>query len=371
MKPRLLAPLILVLAATGLAAPGLACATLPEPAGGDQNLPSAVAGPFSALTTDQFSTSLSITAPNGFADLNDFGRDISVLDTDGDPTTPGVTGYVAASTIEDGMDPTPTSPTRTIVRYTALDGRSFNLQSAAVVLQPDAPWEGDVVAAPSVLRSGSGLLLYYAAQGGIGLAQSGDGLTFTKVSGPVLSPSASGWDQSAVPASPGVVKLTDGSFRMFYEVPFGAGGAAIGEAGSPDGVTWTRLGDGPALAPSPGGDAGPTPWDSAAAGSPYPMLAVSGDGRPILRLFYGALDVGGLRTIALAARYGTDGPFERAVTPVFGDDSTLGAREPCVVAFSSYSLLYVTQDSSTTNTQPAVAVGVAPATATLPPPMPP
>jgi hypothetical protein len=365
MKPGLLVPLLLVLAPAGVA-----CATLPEPGGGDQNLPSAVAGPFTALTATQFSTSLSISAPNGLDDLNDYGRDMAVLDADGDPTTPEVFGYVAASIVENGMDPTPTSATRTLVRYTALDGRSFDPQSAATVLTPDASWEGNVLAAPSVLRSGSEVLLYYAAQGGIGLAKSPDGQTFTKVAGPVLGPAATGWDQGAAPASPGVVQLADGSFRMFYEAPFG-GGAAIGEAGSPDGVTWTRLGDGPALAPSSGGDAGPTPWDSAAVGSPFPMLAVSAEGRPILRLFYGALDVGGIGTIALAARYGTDGPFERAVGPVFGVSGGLGPREPCVVAFASYTLLYATEASSSTDRHPAVAVGVAPATATLPPAMPP
>ena len=366
MKPGLPALLVLL-----LVAPGLGCATLPEPAGGDQNLPSAVAGPFTALTTDQFSTSFNITAPNGLDDLDDYGRDIAVLDTDGDPTTPAVYGYVAASIVANGMSPTPTSPTRTIVQYSALDGRSFDPQSAKVVLKPDAPWEGNVVAAPSILRSGSDILLYYATQGGVGLAKSSDGTTFVEVPGPVLGPAAGGWDQGAVPASPGVVQLADGSFRMFYEVPFGVGGAAIGEAGSKDGIAWTRLGTGPALAPSAGGDAGATPWDSAAAGSPYPMLAASGDGQAVLRLYYGALDVGGLRTIALAARYGTDGPFGRAVAPVFGANSTLGAREPCVVVFASYSLLYVTQKSSKIGGHPVVAVAVTPATATLPPPMPP
>src|SRR5580693_440152 len=156
MKPRLLAPLLLALVPAGVA-----CATLPEPGGGDQNLPSAVDGPFTALTAAQFSTSLSISAPNGLDDLNDYGRDMAVLDADGDPTTPEVFGYVAASIVENGMDPTPTSATRTLVRYTALDGRSFNPQSAATVLTPDASWEGNVLAAPSVLRSGSEVLLYY------------------------------------------------------------------------------------------------------------------------------------------------------------------------------------------------------------------
>jgi hypothetical protein len=350
------------------------CATLPEPSGGDQNLPDANAGPFRALVAAEIGNDRS--APNGLDDFRDYGRDIAVLDADGDPSTLAVIGYVAAA-VQQGSDaPEPTDPTRSIARYDAADGRSFDLASE-VVLTPDAPWEGGVLASPAAVRMGGEIWLYYAAQGGIGLAKSADGHAFTKVPGPVLGPSPGGWERGGVPAAPGVVQLPDGSLRMFYEVAVADGGSApkppesvtvIGEAESADGLTWTRLGSAPALAHSSGGDAGATPWDSASVGSPYPQLATSAVGRPILRVFYGARDVGGVRTVALAARYGTDGPLQRSESPVFGTSGSLGPREPCVVTFAAFTLLYATEASSSSDTHPAVAVGVAPATAVLPAP---
>ncbi len=255
---------------------GLAsCATLPEPAGGDQNLPNASAGPFRALSDavqvigdgglvlgSEIGNSRS--APNGLDDSRDYGRDIAVVDADGDPSTLEVVAYVAAAVTMNGMDPTPTTPTRSLVRYGALDGRSFDY-SAEVVLTPDAAWEGGLLASPAAVRAGGEILLYYAAAGGIGLAKSADGHAFTKLAAPVLAPVPGGWEQGAVPASPGVVVLADGSFRMFYEVTTGTGAApsatSIGEASSPDGATWTRLGTAPALAPTGPGDNPGTSWD--------------------------------------------------------------------------------------------------------------
>jgi hypothetical protein len=61
----------------------------------------------------------------------------------------------------------------------------------------------------------------------------------------------------------------------------------------------------------------------------------------------------------------------RAFNSVLGTGKPLGPREPCVVSFTGFAFLYATQKASTTDVNPAVAVGVAPATVTLPPPMPP
>ena len=343
-----------------------ACATLPESAGGGNGLPSANAGPFRALVAAELGGFRS--APNGLEDDRDFGRDPAVIRADSDASSMAVFGYVAAAATVNGQDPTPTSPTRTITRYGAVDGRTFD-DSALVVLTADQPWEGGVLAAPAVIRVGGELLLYYAAAGGVGLARGTDGMTFTKVTGPVLAPDPSGWEHGAIPESPGVVQLSDGSFRMFYQVQVAAGESAIGEASSSDGVTWTRLGSGPALAAAGGDlDAASAPYDAASVGLPFPMLATSAEGRAILRVYYGATDGSGVRTIGLAARYGNDGPLQRGETPVFGSNGTLGPREPCVVGFGDVALLYVTESAGTTDTTPVVAEGVAPATATLPPP---
>jgi hypothetical protein len=195
------------------------CATLPEPAAGGDNLPNAGAGPFRPLVMGELSTSstLNLTPPYGLDDLTYYGRDIAVLRV-GDGDSMEVVGYVAAAA---GMLPPPTTPTSTIVRYGALDGRSFDYVNAKVVLSADAPWEGGLMGSPAALRVGGTVLLWYAAAGGIGLAKSSDDTSFTKVRGPVLAPASGTWERGSVPASPGVVQLDDGSFSMFYEVAMG------------------------------------------------------------------------------------------------------------------------------------------------------
>jgi hypothetical protein len=355
-----------------------ACATLPE-APAPQNLPNAAAGPFRALADDgtvigpdggllspASEIGNSHSPPDVIEDSDDFGRDITVVDADGDPSTLGVFAYVAAAV---GTNNSPTDPTRSIVRYGALDGRSFD-RSAELVLSPDAAWEGGLLSSPSALRLPAGdVLLYYAAAGGIGLARSPDSHAFAK-EGPVLTPDPTGWEQGAVPRSPGVVALPDGTFRMFYEIPTGPGASAIGEATSPDGASWTRVGQGPALAPAGIGDGGDEPWDSTSVGSPSAQAAVSGDGRMEIRVYYGALDSQGNGTIGLAARYGADGPLVRSTTAVFGTGATLAPREPCTLAFTGFTFLYATQASTSTDSTPVVAVGAAPATVILPAPVP-
>ncbi len=345
----------------------LACATLPEPGGGGDNLPSAGAGPFRPLVrTEEVNEIGNLrSAPNALDDDQTFARDPAVLDLDGDPGTFDVAAYVGVAVPQGEVDPAPTDPTRAIVRFGAVDGRSFD-RSAEEVLVPEAPWEGGVIGQPSALRVGGEVFLYYAAAGGIGLARSADGRAFSREPGPVLAPDVAGWEKGVVPRSPGVLRLDDGTFRMFYEVERAPGRSAIGEATSADGKSWTRLGDAPALEPSGLGDGGEEPYDSISVGSPFPVLATSADGRTILRLYYGARAHDGPPVIGLVARYGTEGAFSRAVSPVFGTGKPLGPSEPCVVVFTGFSLLFVTERSSTSADRPAVAVGLAPATAALP-----
>jgi hypothetical protein len=350
----------------------VSCATIPEPGGGGENLPNAGAGPFRPLVrTDEVNELGNLrSAPNALDDDQSFARDPAVLDLDGDPRTFGVAGYVAVAVAQGGEDPKKDDPTRAILRFTAVDGRSFD-RSSETVLVPEAAWEGGVIGQPAVIQVGGEVFLYYAAAGGIGLAKSPDGRSFTREPEPVLAPSAASWEQGAVPSSPGVVRLPDGTFRMFYEVARAEDRSAIGEASSPDGRVWTRLGAAPALEPRGLGDGGEEPYDAVSVGAPFPLLATSAEGRSILRLYYGARARTGPRVVALAARYGDDGPFSRADSPVFGTGKPLGPTEPCVVAFEGFSLLFVTQQASNTLARPAVAVGLAPATAALPPADPP
>jgi hypothetical protein len=82
--------------------------------------------------------------------------------------------------------------------------------------------------------------------------------------------------------------------------------------------------------------------------------------------------VEGHEVIGMAARL-LDAPgsmFQRAAQPVFGTNKPLSPREPCVLAYEGFALLFATAPFSATKARPAVAVGVAPATAALPAPEP-
>ena len=48
----------------------------------------------------------------------------------------------------------------------------------------------------------------------------------------------------------------------------------------------------------------------------------------------------------------------------------LAPHQPTVIAFEGFTLLYATEDASSSNTAPALACGVAPGDAVLPPPKP-
>ena len=344
-----------------------ACATIPEQGGGGENLPSAVAGPFRALLQEELGNSR--VAPNALED-DVFSRDPSVLDVDEDPTTLEVAGYFGAAVAQGDVKPTAADPTRVILRFGALDGRSFD-RAAEVALEPADPWEGGVIGHPSVLHKGQEIWLYYDAAGGIGLAKSSDGHAFTRVPGPVFGPAELDLE-GLIPASPGVIVLPDGSLRMFYEIATSPDSTVIGEAASSDGVTWTRHGQAPALEPSaPGTDADP-PYDDAAVGSPSPVLARSIDGRATLRVYYGARNHLGARVIGLAARYveDLDAPLRRATAPVFGTTKPLSPTEPSALIYPDFTLLFATEKSSTSDASPAVAVAAAPALAVLPAPDP-
>jgi hypothetical protein len=348
------------------------CATLAGGGGGEDDLPNAGAGPFREIRQAELGNFRS--APNALEDDEIFPRDPAILDVDGDPATLEVLAFVAATLLPEGEEPDADAPPNAIVRYGALDGRSFD-RSAVVVLTPEGTDEAETVGSPAVLRADGELLLYYQHGAGIGVATSIDGGgTFARAPGAGLAAADAGWDAGATPRAPSVVRLPGGAFRMFYEVDFGPDGAtAIGEATSSDGRSWQR-GGAPVLTPRDPAQApaDEPPWDGRAVGSPFAVLTENALGEPIVRLYHAAISAEGARVIALAARAGLDGSFERAVSPVFGTQNDLAAHEPCFVHFDGFALLYVTQRAGTGigEAYPSVGVGVAPATITLPAPNP-
>ncbi len=348
------------------------CATLADSGGGDVHMPNAQAGPFREIRREELGNTR--TAPYALRDDKRFARDISVVDSDGDPNTLPMRAYVARNSFDKDQSPDPAAPSVEIVVHTAVDGRSLD-RNPTVVLQAEQTWEGGTIGAPSALLIDGQTWLYYAATGGIGLAISTDGVSFSRQGQqPVLSAPSTGWDSDVVPSSPSVLRLPDGRYRMFYQATTSSGQAAIGEAESTDGVSWTRRGDAPVVAPRPTTD-DPYELANAEAGvsAPYAIVGKSALDRDILWLYYGAEAADGKQTIGLAARYGFDEPLQRATAPVFGTSGSLQPTEPCVMRYPDFTLLFVTELAGSTSAQsyPAVAIGVAPATVGLPAPDPP
>lgn len=103
------------------------------------------------------------------------------------------------------------------------------------VLRAELPWEGGEVFDPWVVVHESGVRLFYAAEGGIGLAEAStvDGAFRRVGNGPILGASAA---LEGAPRRPSVVRGPQGAFWMYYDA-----GGAIGAARSDDGVTFTRV----------------------------------------------------------------------------------------------------------------------------------
>lgn len=360
-----------LVALASCAAVAASCALTPDEPRVGEPLPNAGLGPFREL--EQAELGESRVAPAALSDRDARTRDGSVLDDDGDAATLGATGYFA-SLGPDAEDGDPAAPTPYLVRHRALDGRSFERPHDVVLEADPTSWEGGFLATPSALVRGSSTWLYYAAEGGVGLAID-DGAGFVRVgSGPVLGPGPEG-----VPRAPSVVEGSDGRIHLYYEAGGvdaapGSGrlvdGARVHVASSDDGVTFERGGE--VLGLGPEGSV-----DARAVGHPFALVERSAFGRPVTHLFYAARDAAGLGTIGLASRYDdASGGFVRAVSPVWGTSKVRNPRSPSgfrqapsqASGGEPYTLLFVTQDADIDDVAPVVAGLVAPATASLPKP---
>lgn len=91
------------------------------------------------------------------------------------------------------------------------------------ILKPELPWEQDCIEAPTVLRRGETLFMFYAgaynnAPQQIGLARSTDGVTWTRVSDrPFLANGTPGAWNSSESGHPGVFVDEDGTAYLFYQ----------------------------------------------------------------------------------------------------------------------------------------------------------
>ncbi len=198
-----------------------ACATLANEAGDDDAVrPNNKAGPFRYLVRPELASNAPYTLRRRSVDH----RDATLLALDGQRVAlyaPATIGGVSG-----------------IYRFIAEDGRSFLEQPdpSAPILQAAEAWEGATLEAPSVARVGGEVWLAYSGAEGIGIARSGDGTSFSNAASPALSVSgAKPWEGSAVPAAPALLPLSSGVTVLFF-----AANGRIGEARSGDGSTWTR-----------------------------------------------------------------------------------------------------------------------------------
>jgi hypothetical protein len=331
------------------------CATTGASGKGDENLPSAGVGPFRKLAEDEVAG----VAPFVLDDKTGLYREPSAI-ADGARTLLFAVGRDAGKDV--------------IVRTRADDGRSFYGTGAdtgrrpLVVLSADRPWEGDALHGPFALRVGGEMLLFYAGADGIGLSRSADGLTFTKEPTPVLvrEPSWS-WETTA-PRGPSAYVDSAGRTHLFF-----ASGASIGEAISEDGVAFRHAGA--VLHPAAPPDAllpnEKPPFDTASVGDPNVTVRVTPAGRLHVRVLYTGRDASGASSIGLAARYGDDGPLERASLPVYA----VGQKEaaPTLLEGSGGTFLYVQQERRGAGSDPgysAIAAAFAPGNVKLPLPAP-
>lgn len=343
--PLAFAPLALLVAA--------ACSTLATPGGGAENLPTSGVGPFQAL--DQMQVAPQDIAPFVFTRAGVGVTEPSILAESADGSSPAVTLYAVV----------PGKTGSTIVRTRADDGRTFYgdapdqvtfpSHKPPQVLAASLPWEGADVTGPSVLRVGAEIWLYYAAAGGIGLARSPDGATFTKTGAPVLATDATvGWEQGP-PRAPTVARFPDGSWHMLY-----AAGGAIGEATSADGLSWKRADGDPstpridpiltaskAVDPStlPAGEH--PPFDENGVGDPLLLPRVDATGQLQVRVLYtgyGPFPDASVPEgkIGFAARYGDSGKLSRQVIPVYAAPGA-PASAPALLEWNGPTMLYVTQ----------------------------
>jgi predicted GH43/DUF377 family glycosyl hydrolase len=166
-----------------------------------------------------------------------------------------------------------------VLVFTTVTGTEPWVIGLATAPGPDGPWtvlpepvlEGGGAEAdeaggltwPSVVATDDGFAMYFTQSrelhrgGTIGMATSPDGMTWTRREEPVLVADAATWELTALDR-PRVVRTDDGYAMLYAARTLTDRGLAT----SPDGVTWTRVGDAPAISkpdfPVPG-DA----WDAA------------------------------------------------------------------------------------------------------------
>ncbi len=376
MSARRASLLLVVVAATS-------CATLAGEGRGDVDLPSLLAGPFRALKHGEVCEDdvcvgvdeLPPGTPNGVVSAPRASRPTVLVRGSGQGGDLRVVLYARSVTGTAGPR---------IVRMEAPDARSFD--DVVDVLAADREVEGGDVTDPWAIEvpgaSGAEVWLYYAVPAtgapgqlpGIWRARSTDGLegrAFVRDDAPALGPDGDkgAWETDP-PRAPSVVRLDDGTFRLFY-----ASGTSIGEAASADGASFARVGTEPVVVPSAPVDPATLPegvrppFDDAAVDDPSAFRFVTELGRVQWGLHYTGRDLRGGSSVGFAGRFGDAGAFERKEGFVFGGklfgdpDGNSHANAPALARFGELSLLYADIDQSD---EQRIGIGIAPQNRYLP-----
>lgn len=339
-----------------------ACATVGDGGAGDVGLPTTGVGPFRKLESAEVPGIAPLVLDDKRAVFREPG---ALVRGAGGVDGPEVWLYAVAKDPASGKD--------VIVRSRAADGRAFfgtsqhGGRTPPIVLRPTEPWEGDALSGPAPLEVDGTIYLYYAAKGGLGVARSTDGVTFTKEPGPILARDRGVGFEIAELTGPSPMRLPGGGFRLFY-----AGGAGIGEAESADGVRFARRdaqpdtsGVDPVLGTpflSPGE---PIPFDVGEVSDPHVMPRITAAGRLHVRVLYTGWsaargEASRASAIGFAARFGDRGPLERG-GPVYAVNKE--ERAPTAVEWDGKTLLYVEQkkDGLGADGYHAIAGALAPA----------
>jgi hypothetical protein len=344
-----------------------ACATLAGQGQGDVDLPNALTGPFRALKRGKVCDNDVCTG----VDELPAGTSNGIIKYPGNPPSRSPSALVRGELhvvlyAGRGLEG---QPLDRIVRMESLDGRTF--EDVKDVLSADAPFEGGTIHDPAALDVQGTVWLYYNTSDGIARAVSTDGLTgaaFAKDGKPIaLEGTKEPWETDP-PRAPSVVRLDDGTFRMFY-----ASGKAIGEAKSADGVTFTRVG----LAIAPSNPVDPAtlpegvrpPFDDDSVDDPSIQRVVTAAGRVHYQLHYTGRDRSGRSSVGFAGRFGEDGKWEKREGFVFGGklfgdpDGNSHANAPTVARFGGFALIFANVDYDKTQ---KLGIGIAPQRMTLP-----
>lgn len=317
-------------AVLALLAPLPACSAIGDPGGIAEGYPHGGTGQFRKLDADE----VGITGGRAIV-LQNIALDAAMV-------AEGHLFYAAAARVDEPPEPPEGFPANEVFRdafgprtiFRAAPQEALGFRAGPEVLAASEPWEGEEVFDPWVVVDGDVVRMYYAAEGGIGVAVASaiDG-AFARAGGPILDESAA---LSGAPRRPSVVRGADGAWWMYYDA-----GGAIGAARSEDGLVFARM-DGDPSTPAIDpilieGDDG-RDSEELSVGSPAAVGVDMVSGRRLVRIYFESRrDDGTILPYVAGTEDGVT--FERHEVPVMSDTDV---RFPAPVLLDArVTLLYV------------------------------